>query len=96
MKIFATTLLALFTSQVSFGACNVDLAFTAGRYVMELEKAKLQNMQESPCKVFNAEFKTCDEWQTSVLFTSLPIAEIFGNYCMSHAPAPTQYEDTNP
>ena len=67
------------------------MAVASGKYMEELEKAKLQKYQgEGACKVLDIEYKKCTKEQQTSLAKSFNLREVLGNICMPHLPPPTK------
>ncbi len=81
--------LSLFVTSNAHADCNLNLAIASGTYLMELEKAKLQNyLSGGACKVLDAEFKKCTEKQKVKMSKAFDYREVLGNICMPHLPPP--------
>jgi hypothetical protein len=79
----------VFSGLSAHASCNSELAIAAGRYLMELEKAKMYQHQDGGvCKVLEAEYRKCSKIEKERLARSVSITELLGNICMPHLPAP--------
>jgi hypothetical protein len=89
-KLFVALVFFLLSLSVH-ASCNLDLAMASGRYLTELEKAKLQEYQGGgACKILDGEFRKCTRNQKKKLSSLLDLKEVLGNICMPHLPPPPQ------
>lgn len=80
---------ALALPSLASANCNLKLAEASGKYLVELEKANLQEFQSGgACKVLDAEVKKCSKKEKSKLARSVNLNEVLGNICMPHLPPP--------
>jgi hypothetical protein len=74
-------------SAAGFANCNYGLAEASGKYLVELEKAKLRKYQNnSVCEVLDQEIANCSADQIKKLKNTYDVDEVRGNYCQPHLP----------
>ncbi len=73
----------------AFADCNLNLTIATGKYIEELEKAKLTNYQNnSVCEVLDYEIGQCSKAQKVKLEKAFNVKEVHRNYCQPHLPEP--------
>ncbi len=81
-----TVMLMIFTN-LTWATCNVDLAKSSGRYLVELEKVKLRSYQNSStCEVLDQELSNCSKGQLAKIEKSFNVKNVLHNYCQPHLP----------
>lgn len=71
--------------------CNLNLTIASGKYIEELEKAKLTKYQNSSvCEVLDYEIGKCSNSQKTKLEKAFNVKAVHGNYCQPHLPPPQQ------
>ena len=72
-------------------SCNSNLLKSGGNYLMELENAKLNHLQEkSICTILDSEYKKCSENIKEELGKVFNPKMILGTICQPHLPAPVK------
>ncbi len=86
MKIFLLISVVL-VSNLAWADCHIEVARTAGKYLLELEKAKLRSYQDnSVCEVLDRELEECSKVQLADLEKTFDVKEVLGIYCQPHLP----------
>lgn len=74
--------------------CNLNLVKATGKYIEELEKAKIVKYQNiSVCEVLDYEIGKCSKIQSSELKKAFNIQAVHRNYCQPFLPPPESAPD---
>ncbi len=89
-KIFLFFIFQSVLMSMAFADCNLNLVIAAGKYIEELEKAKLTKYQnKSVCEVLDYEIGQCSNTQKVKLGKAFNVNEVHRNYCQPHLPPPS-------
>lgn len=69
--------------------CNLNLTIASGKYIEELEKAKVTKYQNnSVCEVLDYEIGKCSASQMTKVAKAFNVKEVHRNFCQPHLPPP--------